>query len=106
MYAFTIVSFPIFMVSSDGCTLTLSCGQSYTSLIKRQASCLPSTSNYLLTIMEKFWGGDKKLHSSGRCGNIELTLNHSALLNEAVTDFLCLDENAVLITESDDLSSK
>ena len=36
-----IVRFPKSMVSNDGFTLALPCGQSYTSLIKRQAS--PST---------------------------------------------------------------
>lgn len=56
--------------------------------------------------MEKFWGGDTKLHSSGRCGDFGLTLDHSALLDEAVTDFLYLDWDAVLITESGDLSSR
>ena len=56
--------------------------------------------------MEKFWGGDKKLRSIGWCGNVGLTLDHSALLDEAVTDFLCLDGHAILIIESDDLSSR
>ena len=47
-----------------------------------------------------------KLHSSGRCGNAGLTLDHSALLDEAVTDFLDLDGDAMFITQSDDLSSR
>lgn len=51
-------------------------------------------------------GGDKKLRSIGWCGNVGLTLDHSALLDEAVTDFLCLDGHAILITESDDWSSR
>ena len=101
-----IVKFTKSVVSSDGFTLALPCGQSYTSLVKRQASRLLSTSDYVLTIMKKFWGGDMKLHSSGRCGNAGLTLNHSALLDEAVTDFLYLDGDAVFITQSDDLSSR
>ncbi len=55
--------------------------------------------------MEKFWVSDKKFRSIGRCGNVGLFLNHSALLDEAVTDFLCLIGEAVLIIESDELSS-
>ena len=101
-----IVRFSKSMVSSDGFTLALPCRQSYTSLIKRQASRLPGTSDYLLTVMKKFWGGDTKLRSSSRCGNVRLNLDHSAPLDEAVTDFLYLDRDAVLITESDDLSSR
>ena len=47
-----------------------------------------------------------KLHASGRCGNAGLTLDHSALLDETVADFLYLDGHAVFITQSDDLSSR
>lgn len=38
-----------------------------------------------------------KLYASGRCDNAKLTLNHSALLNEIITDFLYLDEDVVFI---------
>ena len=101
-----ITRFLMFTVFSDSVTLIPPCGQSYTSLIKRQASRVKSTSNYLLTTMEEFRGCDKQLCWSGRCGNIGLTLDHSALLNEAVTDFLCSDGDAVLITDSDGLGSR
>lgn len=38
-----------------------------------------------------------KLYASDRCDNAELTLNHSALLNEIITNFLYLNENVVFI---------
>ncbi len=56
--------------------------------------------------MEKFWGGEKKLRSIGRYGNIGLILDLSVLWDEAVTDLLGLDGHAVLTIESDALSSR
>ena len=93
-------------VFSDSVTLIPPCRQSYTSLIKRQASRVKSTLNYLLTSMEEFRGGNKQLYWSGRCGNIGLILDHNILLDEAVTNSLCTDGDAVLITESDYLGSR
>ena len=54
----------------------------------------------------KVWVGDMKLRSSRRCGNVGHTLDHSAILDEAVADSLYLDGNAVLVINSDDLSSR
>ena len=68
-----IVRFPMIIISIDGCILTIPCEQSYKSLIKRQNSRLPSTLDHLSTIVEKFWGSDKKLCLIGRCGNVGLT---------------------------------
>ncbi len=93
-------------VCSDGITLVIPCGQSYPSLIKRPAIRLKIGSNDLLAATKKLWGGDKNLRSSCRCGNVGLALDRIALFDEAVTDFLCSDGDAVMITESDDLGSR